>query len=89
MLGLYKLHGRTYYGTLYGLFIEDTEKVEKLIDEKIEVNFGEVLGKHSEVVSNLDKSDIELVTTDEAVIKTVQDNNLCFGYNPFNYLERE
>lgn len=36
-------------GNLEGVFIADTEDVEYLVNNKISVYFGEVLGKHSEI----------------------------------------
>ena len=36
-------------GNLEGVFITDTEDVEYLVNNKISVYFGEVLGKHSEI----------------------------------------
>lgn len=51
------------------------------------VYFGEVLGKHSEVYGPIDGNEIKFVSNDPLVIKTVVDNNLCFGFNPFHYLD--
>lgn len=88
MTSLYKFKfncGRN--GDLYGLFIEDSERVRKLIESKEVVHFGEVLGKHSEISGPIDKTEIEFVSNDPLVIKMVQYNNLCFGFNPFDYLD--
>lgn len=86
MKGLYKLNfdcGRS--GSLEGLFIADTEDVKFLIEKGWEVYFGEVLGKHSEVCGPIEEVDIKLVSTDEAVIKVITDNELENGHNPFHY----
>lgn len=88
MKTLYKLNfdcGRD--GNLYGLFIEDSEKVQELIQSGKEVYFGEVLGKHSNVYGSVGASDVTRITDDPVVIKMVEDYKLCVGYNPFNYLE--
>ncbi len=76
-------------GNLYGLFISDTEKVKKLIENKTEVYFGEVLGKHSEVFGALDDNEIILVSSDENVVRMVEELNMKVGFNPFDYLDDE
>jgi hypothetical protein len=85
MKSVYKFHfncGR--HGKLYGLFVEEREKVDWLIKSGVEVYFGEVLGKHSEIYGPVDLQDITKVSFDENVVNTVLDNNLEFGFNPFN-----
>lgn len=86
MKAVFKLHfdcGRS--GELTGLFIAEKEQVEWLKQSKLEVYFGEVLGKHSEVFGPLDESDITLVSEDESVVKVIEDNDLENGFNPFHY----
>lgn len=52
------------------------------------VYFGEVLGKHSDVmVDDFDQLDIELVSDDPLVVQTFQEYELSSGYNPFDYIE--
>lgn len=87
MKAIYKLQfscGRQ--GTLYGIFVEKVERVEELIASKEEIYFGEVMGKHSEVIGPLDETDIVLITTDETAIAVFEEHNLETGYNPFDYL---
>lgn len=72
-------------GELEGLFISTQEKVDKLVESRIEVYFGEVLGKHSEVYGSIDKDEIIFVSDNEEVIKVIEDNKLTMGYNPFDY----
>lgn len=84
MKSLFKLQadcGRQ--GTLNGLFIAEKEHVDKLIESGIEVYFGEVLGKHSEVFGAMDESDIEFITSDVNVIEIIEKHDLCNGFNPF------
>lgn len=84
--GLYKFkldYGRM--GDLYGVFIEEQELVNCLIENELEVYFGEVLGKHSEVYEILKESDFTLVSEDPTTIKLVEDLGLETGYNPFDY----
>lgn len=81
---LYKFHadcGRA--GKLYGLFIAENQFVDKLIEDEMQVYFGEVLGKHSEIVGSVSKEDITLVTDDEFILDSVIKLDLIFGYNPF------
>ena len=83
MKGLYKMDlecGRM--GDLEGLFVADCDKIDYLINHEISVYFGEVLGKYSEISSTLDKNDIKLITTDENVIKIIEEYDLENGFNP-------
>lgn len=72
-------------GSLQGLFIADTLDVKYLVDNKIGVYFGEVLGKHSEVYGWVAKKEIKKITTDEIAIKVVEKHGLENGYDPFEY----
>ena len=86
MIGLYCLNasfGRE--GDLEGLFLADSEDVKYLIDNKVSVYFGEVLGKHSEVYGSFISDEIELITEDEKVIDIFRKYNISSGYNPFVY----
>ena len=86
MLKLYKFqsdYGR--YGTLNGVFVEDEERVAKAIGKN--VYFGEVLGKHSEVVLDLEEHHFEVMTEDQAFIHQFEKLGLATGYNPFDYME--
>jgi hypothetical protein len=66
-------------------FIATKEQVAKLISSKIEVYFGEVLGKHSEIYGAIEKKDIKLLTDDIKAVEIVEKYNLTNGYNPFDY----
>jgi hypothetical protein len=72
-------------GDLEGVFIATKEQVAKLISSKIEVYFGEVLGKHSEICGAIEKKDIKLLTDDIKAVEIVEKYNLTNGYNPFDY----
>lgn len=74
-------------GKLEGIFIADSTDVKNLIGSS--VNFGEVLGKHSEVCGEIEEHEIELVTDDEKCVEMFEFFNLATGYNPFDYLENE
>lgn len=84
--GIYKLHfdcGRM--GDLEGIFIAPKEHVDILIKEGIEVYFGEVLGKHSEITGPIEKKDITLVSDSLEAINIIEELDLETGYNPFAY----
>lgn len=86
MKTLYKFHfkiGR--HDTLDGIFIEDSEIINTLISSKVEIYFGEVNGKHSEIVGCLEEPDIEEITTDPTVLDIFEKYNLATGYNPTDY----
>jgi hypothetical protein len=67
MLKLYKFYwdcGRMGY--LDGMFIEDDAEVARFIGKQ--VNFGEALGKHSEIYGTFDEGDLEVITDDQDFI---------------------
>lgn len=84
--GIYKLHfdcGRM--GQLDGIFIAPKEHVKVLIEEKIQVYFGEVLGKHSEIHGPIEEKDITFISDNPEAIKIIEELELETGYNPFGY----
>jgi len=86
MKALYKFHfdcGRN--GELNGLFIANKENVEELMESKRIIYFGEVLGKHSEIMGPIEDEDITFVTTDEKVLAVIEHFNLETGFNPLDY----
>lgn len=72
-------------GTLEGVFTATKKQIDKLISSKIEVYFGEVLGKHSEVFGVIEKKDIKLVTNDAVAVEIFEKYNFASGHNPFKY----
>jgi len=72
-------------GELAGVFVATDEQVKILIDEQIEVYFGEVLGKHSEVWGEIESKEMELVTEDSKVVDLFNEYDLSSGLNPFDY----
>ena len=84
MKGVYKLYkdcGRM--GSISGTFIATAAEVELLMGR--EVNFGEVLGKHSEVYFTMTPDNITLVTTDEKAVSVIEEHDLTSGFSPFDY----
>ena len=90
MKGLYKTHidcGRM--GTLHGLFVAEVEAVNKLIESKREIVFGEVLGRYSNIYGTIEPTHVTLLTTDEAFIAQAEALDIETGINPFNYIDDE
>lgn len=75
--------GRT--GSLDGVFISTQRKVDYIIDNKVVIYWGEVLGKHSEIFGALEKKDVTFVSDDENVVKVIEEHGLESGFNPFEY----
>lgn len=68
-------------GSLGGLFVADDELVKKCIG--IEVYFGEVLGKHSDVAAVLQDDQLSVLTDDQDFIdKAVEYGLVPTGYDP-------
>ena len=72
-------------GELTGIFIADKAKVKVLLENGIQIYWGEVLGKHSEVYGPLDEGELVEVSDNPEAIKIIKELELENGYNPFNY----
>lgn len=86
MKAIYKFYadcGRM--GDLEGVFVCEQNEIENLYGE--EVNFGEVLGKHSEVSLTMSDKYFTEVTTDEKFIELFETYNLETGFNPLDYVD--
>lgn len=86
--GVYRFYwdcGRN--GDLNGIFSADKSDVEKVIGCRID--FGEVLGKHSEVYGTIDPEDIFLITEDPVAVNIFDLHGFESGYNPLNYISDE
>jgi hypothetical protein len=70
-------------GKVEGIFKATKDDVKDAIGE--EVNFGEILGKHSEVYGVIEEGEINLVSDDPIVVVNSKES----GYNPLDYLRRE
>lgn len=75
-------------GDVEGLFVCDKAALEASYGK--EVYFGEILGKHSEVIIELDESCFEIKSDDqEFIAKFVEiiGDGTVSGYNPFDYMD--
>lgn len=75
-------------GSVEALFVEEEETVRAAVGKTIE--FGEVLGKHSDVHGTLEEADLEMVTDDQDfLLKLVQviGKFTVSGHNPLSYME--
>lgn len=72
-------------GELEGVFVAKKSHVKILIDSEMEVYFGEVLGKHSEIFGKIEKKAIKMVSDNEDVVKVIKTHELESGYNPFEH----
>lgn len=74
-------------GQIESLFFATEEQIEKMLGA--EINFGEVLGKHSEVYGTVEREDLEEIILSEDVLKELHfvfGKHIC-GYNPLDYIE--
>lgn len=77
-------------GSLEGLFVATEAEVDNLYGK--EVDFGEVLGKHSEVVLEIDPEMIERQYFNEENVQTIIrlfGSGTISGYNPLDYVSEE
>jgi len=71
-------------GSLEGVFEAEQHEVDTLIGKT--VYFGEVLGKHSEIIVKIENSHITLLTSDDEFISKAREYGISFvGTNPFDY----
>lgn len=79
-------------GDLHGVFVLDEEEWadwQLLVESKFEVRFGEVLGKHSDIVGPIEASDFEVLTEDQAFCQKFVEFRCGSGHNPLDYLDPE
>lgn len=89
-------------GSLSGVFVVNPEghrRLHRLVALGAEVEFGEVLGKHSNVVGPIEAQEIEVSHIGDAAGKTILKAFKCklnplgwatlSGYNPLDYLDGE
>lgn len=75
-------------GYIEGMFVAAEEEIENNVG--LIVNFGEALGKHSEITTTFNWDDIEELTDDQDLIeKCVNANIVPNGYNPLDYIYEE
>ena len=90
MKKLYKFYRYSWRGgDVEGLLIADDQDVESLIGE--EIYFGEICGKHSEVVFEIEKEHFTVVSEDQDFIGKLEEllGATVSGINPFDFLEPE
>lgn len=76
-------------GDVEGLFIATKKEVDSMIG--IEVYFGEILGKHSEVYGEIEDGDIIESYASDATVEELEDmfgKSIC-GYNPLDYISED
>lgn len=72
-------------GHLEGVFATDEAFISKLIGKTVE--FGEVLGKHSDIHGELKEKDFTVLTDDaEFIAKAKQYKLVPTGHNPLQFL---
>ena len=75
-------------GTLEGMFFSTEEEIGKILGK--EIYFGDVLGKHSNINVEFERSDFEVVEVTDDFVKTIKELGLVpNGYNPLEYEELE
>lgn len=72
-------------GDLNGVFVAKKEDVKNLIESKIEIYFGEVLGKHSEIYGAIEESDLTMTSDNPETVSMFEANKLSSGFDPFCY----
>lgn len=80
------------YGTLCGLFITTSEKLQAIIGK--DCYCGDVLGKHSEVSFVLEADHFTRLSSDSSIIEKFIETFLpvgdtLMGYNPFDYIDSD
>ncbi len=74
-------------GVLRGLWTAEPEEVAALVGKTVE--FGEVLGKHSEIIVDIEESHIVAVTDDPAFVAKFDEYDCGSGFDPRSYIEEE
>lgn len=92
MRKIYNFYWDCGYGVIDSLFVADEKDVEDAIGK--EINFGEQLGKHSEVCGILEDEDIYYVFSEDEdkdfdkIVERMESIG-WIGYNPLDFLRQE
>jgi hypothetical protein len=75
-------------GFIDGLFIAEEDRVKELMGKTID--FGEVLGKYSDISVTISPNNLGVFNDHPGVINSISahSNTLC-GYNPFEYIDED
>lgn len=87
MKGIYSFYEDCCYGSLEGLFVADSDDIAKIVGK--EIYFGECLGKHSEVVVEIEEKNFTLKTQYPEHVDWFEKLKLYSGFNPFDYYDIE
>jgi len=75
-------------GELTGVFVADRAKIKALMG--VQLYFGEVLGKHSEVYGEMEECAVEVLTEDQDFILAFEEIlPKGVGYNPLDFIEED
>jgi hypothetical protein len=85
MKKLYKYTIGLYNSFDEGLFVSTDDEIKNYLGTEIE--WGEIDGKHTEVVSTLQESDLEVVSESEIFIEKFEKYVGSFGYNPIEKIK--
>jgi predicted ATP-grasp superfamily ATP-dependent carboligase len=85
MKKLYKYSVGLYDSFDGGLFVSTDEEIKKYLGT--EIYWGEIDGKHSEVVSIFEEGDLEVVSINQEFIEFFESGIGSFGYNPIEKIK--
>jgi hypothetical protein len=71
-------------GQIDGVFVADSEDIKNIAGK--EVYFGEVLGKHPEVVETMEDDYFTLKSDNQEFVTMFEQLGLDTGFNPFDYI---
>lgn len=77
----------TFYDVHSGLVIATDEEIDEITG--VEINFGELEGKHSEIIETIERDMFTEITSDEKVINMLRDKEALVGVDPFDHWEEE
>lgn len=84
MKGIYRFYVDCGYGQLEGIFIATDGEIKQIIGQIHD--FGDILGKHSQVIIKFDKDMFEFVTDDQEAVEIFEKYCMETGYNPTRIL---
>lgn len=73
-------------GWLEGLFFAEEEDLNKVVGK--DIYFGEIFGKHSEVVQNFEREDFKIIALSQETLSELNSyfGDTISGYNPIDYI---
>ncbi len=73
------------YCNISGIFIEEKDIVDYVLEREFEIYGGELAGKHSSIDVLVNKDTLKIISDNQEAVRMIEELGLENGFNPFDY----